>query len=123
MANTPEYNLPNDAYVNFDATSLKNFMIEQMNESGKFTDQNYEGSNISSILNILAYYTHVLLFYLNQTSSESSFSQASIYENMNRIVKLIGYKPTGRQTSITPVNCTASASLVTIFSDKITTSS
>jgi hypothetical protein len=30
---------------------------------------------------------------------------------MNRIVKLIGYKPTGRQTSIVPINCTASSNL------------
>jgi hypothetical protein len=107
-----EYNLPNTAYVNFDALSLKSFMIEQLNNGGKFTDQNYEGSNISSILDILAYYTHVLMFYLNQTSSESVFSQTSIYENMNRIVKLIGYKPTGRQTSLSPINCEASATLI-----------
>lgn len=111
MANTPDYNLPQDAYVNFDATSLKSFMINQLNESGKFTDQNYEGSNISSLLDILAYYTHVLMFYLNQTSSETMFSQATIYENMNKIVKLIGYKPTGRQTSLSPINCVASSSL------------
>jgi hypothetical protein len=111
MANTPEYNLPSNSYCNFDATSLKTFMIEQLNASGKFTDQNYEGSNIASLLDILAYYTHVLLFYLNQTSSESSFSQASIYENMNRIVKLIGYKPTGKQTSLVSINCRATASL------------
>lgn len=111
MSNIPEYNLPQDAYVNFDAVSLKSFMIKQLNESGKFTDQNYEGSNISSLLDILAYYTHVLLFYLNQTSSETMFSQASIYENMNKIVKLIGYKPTGKQTSLTPINCIASSSL------------
>jgi len=107
----PEYNLPSNSYVNFDAVSLKSFMIERLNEGGKFTDQNYEGSNISSILDILAYYTHVLLFYLNQTSSESSFSQATIYENMNRIVKLIGYKPTGKQTSMVPINCTANSFL------------
>ena len=110
MANL-EYNLPSNAYTNFDAVSLKAFMIEQLNNSGRFTDQNYEGSNIASLLDILAYYTHVLMFYLNQTSSEASFSQASIYENMNRIVKLIGYKPTGKQTSLTPINCTASSNL------------
>lgn len=51
------------------------------------------------------------MFYLNQTSSESMFSQASIYENMNKIVKLIGYKPTGKQTSLSPINCVASAEL------------
>lgn len=106
-----EFNLPQNAYVSFDATSLKSFMIEQLNNGGVFTDQNYEGSNISGILDILAYYTHVLMFYLNQTSSESMFSQATIYENMNRIVKMIGYKPGGRQTSICSVNCLASSSL------------
>jgi hypothetical protein len=106
-----EYNLPQNAYTNFDATSLKSFMIQQLNAEGRFTDQNYEGSNISSLVNVLAYYTHVLMFYLNQTSSESMFSQASIYENMNKIVKLIGYKPTGKQTSLSPINCVASADL------------
>jgi hypothetical protein len=107
----PEYSLPQNAYANFDASSLKAFMINKLNQEGTFTDQNYEGSNISSILDILAYYTHVLLFYLNQTSSESSFSQTSIYENMNKIVKMIGYKPTGKQTSIVSVNCDASSEL------------
>jgi hypothetical protein len=107
-----EYNLPQNAYTNFDATSLKSFMIQQLNAEGRFTDQNYEGSNLSTLINILGYYTHVLMFYLNQTSSESMFSQASIYENMNKIVKLIGYKPTGKQTSLSPINCVASADLV-----------
>lgn len=106
-----EYNLPQNAYTNFDATSLKSFMIQQLNAEGRFTDQNYEGSNLSSLINILGYYTHVLMFYLNQTSSESMFSQASIYENMNKIVKLIGYKPTGKQTSLSPINCIASSTL------------
>jgi hypothetical protein len=86
-------------------------MISRLNDGGVFTDQNYEGSNLSSIIEILAYYTHVLMFYLNQTASESMFSQATIYENMNKIVKMIGYKPTGKQTAMCPINCVASASL------------
>lgn len=106
-----EFNLPQNAYVNFDALSLKSFMIDQLNTAGVFTDQKYEGSNMSAILDILAYYTHVLMFYLNQTSSESMFSQTTIYENMNKIVKLIGYKPTGQQTALAPINCVASAGL------------
>jgi hypothetical protein len=106
-----DYNLPTNAYTNFDATSLKSFMISRLNDGGVFTDQNYEGSNLSSIIEILAYYTHVLMFYLNQTASESMFSQATIYENMNKIVKMIGYKPTGKQTAMCPINCVASASL------------
>ncbi len=109
--NNLEYKLPQNAYINFDAVSLKQFIIDRLNEHSSFTDQNYEGSNLSFLIEIMAYYTHVLMFYLNQNSSESLFDQTAIYENMNRIVKLIGYKPTGAQTSIVPINCTASATL------------
>lgn len=107
-----EYNLPQNAYVNFDAVSLKDFIVQRLNENAKFTDQNYEGSNLAAFIDIVAYSYHVLLFYLNQTASESMFSQASIYENMNKIVNLIGYKPTGMQTSLVPVSCIADADLV-----------
>ena len=111
MNESLEYNLPKNAYINFDAVSLKDFIIQRLNENPKFTDQNYEGSNLSSLIDIIAYSYHVLLFYLNQTSSESLFTQASIYENMNKIVNLVGYKPTGKQTSLVPINCIADSLL------------
>lgn len=111
MSESLEYNLPKTAYINFDALSLKDFIIQRLNENAKFTDQNYEGSNLASFIDIIAYSYHVLLFYLNQTSSESLFTQASLYENINKIVNLIGYNPTGKQTSLVPVTCTASSSL------------
>jgi len=111
MKESLEYNLPQNAYINFDALSLKDFIIQRLNENATFTDQNYEGSNLAAFIDIIAYSYHVLLFYLNQTASESMFSQATLYENVNKIVNLIGYKPTGKQTSLVPVACTASASL------------
>jgi hypothetical protein len=97
--------------VAFDATTLKDFIIQRLNENEKFTDQNYEGSNLAAIIDIIAYSYHVLLFYLNNTASEVDFNQATLYENMNRIVKLIGYKPTGQQTSVVPINAIAEAEI------------
>lgn len=111
MNESLEYNLPKNAYVNFDAVSLKDFIIQRLNENPQFTDQNYEGSNLSSLIDIIAYSYHVLIFYLNQNSSESLFSQTSLYENMNKIVNLIGYKPTGKQTSLVSINCLADSNL------------
>jgi hypothetical protein len=111
MKESIEYNLPKNAYINFDALSLKDFIIQKLNENSNFTDQNYEGSNLASFIDIIAFSYHVLLFYLNQTASESMFSQATIYENINKIVNLIGYKPTGKQTSLVPVSCVVSSSL------------
>ena len=108
-----DFNLPQDAYVAFDAVSLKDYIINRLDENQKFTDQNYEGSNLAAVIDIIAYSYHVLLFYLNNTAAEVNFDQATLYENMNKIVKLIGYKPAGKQTSIVPINAVASASLPT----------
>ena len=106
-----DFNLPQDAYVAFDAVSLKDYIINRLDENQKFTDQNYEGSNLAAVIDIIAYSYHVLLFYLNNTAAEVNFDQATLYENMNKIVKLIGYKPAGKQTSIVPINAVAAASL------------
>lgn len=106
-----DFPLQQDAYVAFDAQSLKSLMLGQLNRGGVFTDQVFEGSNFNSLLDVIAYSYHVLLFYLNKTSSESLFSQAQIYENMNRIVKLIDYKPIGYQTSLLSFNVQASDNL------------
>jgi hypothetical protein len=103
--------LPQNAYVAFDALTLKDFIINRLKDNSSFSDQIYEGSNLSSIIEIIAYSYHVLLFYLNNTASETTFSQANIYENMNKIVNLVGYKPTGRITSTCSVNAVAQPSL------------
>lgn len=109
--NNIDYKLPQDAYVAFDALTLRDFIVKRLTDSGNFTDQIYEGSNLSSIIEIVAYSYHVLMFYLNTTSSESMFSQATLYENMNKIVNLVGYKPTGKRTSICTINAIANAEL------------
>lgn len=106
-----DFPLNQNAYVAFDAQNLKNLMLDQLNRGGVFTDQIFEGSNFNSLLDVIAYSYHVLLFYLNQTSSETVFSQTQIYENMNRIVKLIDYKPIGYQTSLLSFNAVADTEL------------
>ena len=94
-----DYSLPTDAYASFDALTLKQLIKERLDSTSFFTGQNYEGSNLSSMIDIIAYSYHVLLFYLNQTSTETLFSESELYENMNRIVKTLDYKPVGLQTS------------------------
>ncbi len=109
--NLTDFNLPRDSYAAFDAKSLKELIQTRLNQGGIYTDQNFEGSNMSSIIDVIAYSYHLLLFYLNQTSAESMFTDTSIYENMNRIVKLIDYKPKGYQTSLLSFDLTVSSLL------------
>ena len=97
MANT-DFTLPATGYSTFDALSMKQLIKDRLRQNAFYTDQDFEGSNLSSLIDMLAYNYHVLLFYLNQTSTESLFSESQLYENVNRIVKLLNYNPIGFQT-------------------------
>jgi hypothetical protein len=98
-------------YAAFDATSLKSLMQDRLTSNQVFKDHVYEGSNFNNFLDVIAYSYNVLLYYLNQTGNESLFSSSQIYENMNKIVKLVNYKPVGPSTSLLIYNAIANNNL------------
>lgn len=106
-----EFPIPRDGYLSFDAFTLKQHIKNALNKSGIFTDQNYDGSFISTIIDIIAYTFHVLMFYLNKNSTETMFTEAQLYENINRIVKMLDYKPLGNFTSILSFDVQAGAAI------------
>jgi len=113
MSTTTDFVIPRDGYLTFDALTMKQFIKDRLNEVNTFTDQNFEGSYISTFNEIIAYSFHTLMYYLNRTSTEGMFSEAQIYENMNRIVKQIDYKPIGKQSATLTFQMSAGNSLYT----------
>ena len=95
--------LTKNSYLTFDGTSIRDIIIERLNQEGIFTDQNYQGSNMAALNDVISYTFSTLLYYLNKTSSESMFSEAQIYENMNRIINVLNYKPIGKIGQSVPV--------------------
>lgn len=96
--------VPSDqTFALFEGSSIKQFIIEQLNKGGIFVDQNYLGSNLNAFIDIIAVMLQQLLFHYNNTASESTFATAGLFENMNKLVSLFNYKPAGKQTSILPV--------------------
>jgi hypothetical protein len=49
----------------------------------------------------------MLLFYLNKQSNEGLFTEAQLYENINKIVKQLDYKPIGHQSATLSFEATA----------------
>ena len=98
-------------FLAFDALELRNKIVDKLNNSQIFTDQNFQGSNISAIIDIISMAFGSLQFYNSKTSSESMFSEAQIYENMNRIVKILNYNPIGKTSQSVPFTITASSDL------------
>ena len=99
--NNNDFYIQKGGYLQFDAKTIDDYIKTALtNGDSPFTDQLYPGSNLSNFSEIISYVFNVLMYYLNQTSSESMFTEAQLYENMNRIVKLFGYNPIGYQTAI-----------------------
>ena len=92
-----EYNID---FLRFSAYSMKNLITRKLSEDSKFTDQIYEGSNIAILIDLVAYMYQCLIYQLNNAAAESMFSDTQIYENINRLVKMIGYNPRGCQPSV-----------------------
>lgn len=109
--NNSNFEIPKGGYVAFDALSLRQLIVQRLNEQNVFTDQNFIGSNLAAVIDIVAYSYNTLIYYLNKTSTESMFTEAQLYENMNRIVKLVDYNPVGFQTSTLTFGCSAQAAL------------
>lgn len=88
----PKYN---DKFLKFDAFSIKLAIIEKLSEESDFTDHLFEGSNLTAIIDVFSHMYEVMTYYINHGSSEAMFTDSKLYENMNRIVKMIGYNPLG----------------------------
>ena len=91
-------------FLKFNAYSMKELITRKMSEDSKFTDQIYEGSNLAILIDLVAYMYQVLVYQLNNAASESMFSDTQIYENISRLVKLIGYNPRGCEPATMKVN-------------------
>lgn len=91
--------VPKDSYLAFDGLSIKEKIKQRLNQTGTFTDQNYEGSNLAAFNDAFAMGMSLLIYTLNKNVIGGQFSETQIYENMNRVVKQLDYKPVGHQTA------------------------
>jgi hypothetical protein len=94
-----DFPIAKDAYLAFDGLTIKEKIRQRLNQTGTYTDQNFEGSNLAAWNDSFAMVMSLFLYNLNKTANEGKFSEAQIYENVNRIVKDMDYKPIGPQTA------------------------
>ena len=55
----------------------------------------YPGSDTKIVLDLFAWTFDVLTYILNNNAADSLFADTQVYENMNRLVKLLSYNPDG----------------------------
>ena len=95
-------------FANLDFDQVKTTLKEYLQANSNFTDYNFEGSNLSSILDVLAYNTYITSYNANMVANECFIDSATLRENVVALARNIGYVPRSR---------TAARATVTFFVD------
>ncbi len=72
---------------------IKSNLKAYLQQQSKFTDYNFNGSNISVLLDVLAYNTHYNAFYVNMIGNEMFLDTAILRESVVSRAKELGYVP------------------------------
>ena len=91
--------MANTDYLRWNANSLKELIVNKLTIDGTYSDQLFEGSDLSVLIDVFCYMFDTLTYLENVGASEAMFTDAQYYENINRIVKMLGYNPLGFITS------------------------
>ena len=101
--------------------NLKTFLSQQ----NEFTDYDFEGSGMSTLLDVLAYNTHYLGYNANMLANEMYLDSADLRSSVVSLAKQVGYTPTSCTSSTATidvlVNNASGASLTMSRGTKFTT--
>jgi len=84
-----------DNYLQIDFESAKESLKELLKNSNTFRDYNYEGANITMLLELMSYVTELSTYYNNKLAKNIYPESAEIYETMHSIASIRGYSPKG----------------------------
>jgi hypothetical protein len=102
-------------------SNLKTFLSQQ----NEFTDYDFEGSGMSTLLDVLAYNTHYLGYNANMLANEMYLDSADLRSSVVSLAKQVGYTPTSCTSSTATidvlVNNASGASLTMSRGTKFTT--
>lgn len=82
-------------YLDMDFNTVLNKFKTVLLNTSEFADINYEGSNISTYVQMLAYLAELNTYYLNRIAKNLYPDTVELYENAHRIAQLVGYAPKG----------------------------
>jgi len=90
--------------VDFD--QIKSNLIDYLKSTRQFTDYDFEGSNLSVILNLIAYQAQLNAYSTNMIANESFLASASIRDNVVANARSIGYVPASAKSAFSEVDFT-----------------
>ena len=91
-------------FSNLDFDQVKVSLKEYLKANSTFTDYDFDGSNISSIVDLLAYNTYITSYNANMISNEVFIDSATLRENVVSLARNIGYLPKSRKAAFATIS-------------------
>ena len=91
--------MPLANFSNLDFDQVKSTLQEYLKSNSNFTDYDFEGSNLSTILDVLAYNTYITSYNANMVTNEVFIDTATLRKNIVSLARNIGYTPRPRQAA------------------------
>lgn len=85
--------MPATQYLNLDFDQIKDQIKSYLRANSNFTDYDFEGSNLSILIDILAYNSFINSYNTNMVANEAFLETASLRENVITHAENIGYVP------------------------------
>ena len=96
--------MPVSKFTNLDFDQIKDQIRQYLRANSNFTDFDFEGSNMSILIDILAYNTYISAFNSNMVVNESFLDSATLRENVVSLARNIGYVPRSRKSAQAIIN-------------------
>ena len=107
-------------FSNLDFNQVKTSLKEYLKANSTFTDYDFEGSNLSSIIDVLAYNTYITSYNANMVANEVFIDSATLRENVVSLARNIGYVPKSRKAATATVSFFVDCSDITPTPSSIT---
>jgi len=91
-------------FSNLDFDQIRDSIKSYLRSNSNFTDYDFEGSNLSTIIDTLAYNTYISSYNANMVTNEVFIDSATLRENVVSLARNIGYTPRSRKSSIANVS-------------------
>ena len=91
-------------FTNLDFASLRAQIKDYLRVNSEFADFDFEGSNFSTLIDLLAYNSYITAYNTNMSVNECFLDSATLRENVVSLARNIGYVPRSARSAQAVVN-------------------
>ena len=91
-------------FTNLNFEDIKASLKNYLRENSDFSDMDFEGSNLSILINTLAYNSYISAYNTNMVVNETFIDSATLRENVVSLARNIGYVPRSKSAAKSKVD-------------------